>query len=120
MTARVLHGDVAEVCATLEADSFDAILCDPPYALTANKRGGTGAASLNLNSPAGRSRIGTEGGGFMGCAWDSAIPGPDVWAAERLGRKWIGCELSMEYTALAKDRTAQRGLPFRDHPGGKP
>ena len=32
--------------------------------------------------------------------------------AERLGRRWIGIELSAEYAALARRRTAQAGLPF--------
>ncbi len=44
-----------------------AVVTDPPYNLTAHKKGGSGLASLNLNSPAGRSRITT---GFMGKAWD--------------------------------------------------
>jgi hypothetical protein len=33
--------------------------------------------------------------------------------AERLGRRWIGIELSAEYVALARRRTAQAGLPFK-------
>ena len=63
---------------SLAAESIDACVTDPPYALTANKKGGSGAASLNENSPAGRSRIGT---GFMGKKWDAAVPGPEVWTA---------------------------------------
>jgi site-specific DNA-methyltransferase (adenine-specific) len=38
--------------------------------LTSKKRGGSGEASLNLDSPAGRSRV-TTGGGFMGKEWDA-------------------------------------------------
>jgi site-specific DNA-methyltransferase (adenine-specific) len=30
---RVLHGDCRDVLATLPADSFDAVCCDPPYEL---------------------------------------------------------------------------------------
>jgi DNA modification methylase len=64
----VLHGgDCLEVMASLPENSVDAIVCDPPYHLTTGKKGGTGVASLNVNSPAGRSRIST---GFMGKAWD--------------------------------------------------
>jgi len=39
-------------------------------------------ASVNLNSPAGRSRIGVGngGGGFMGHKWDSAVPSAELWA----------------------------------------
>jgi site-specific DNA-methyltransferase (adenine-specific) len=73
-------GDCRDVLPTLEASSFDACLCDPPYGLTANKKGGSGVASLNERSPAGRSRIGT-GGGFMGNKWDAGVPGPETWAA---------------------------------------
>ena len=51
---------------------------DPPYHLTADKKGGTGIASLNENSPAGRARIST---GFMGKHWDGGDIAfrPDVW-----------------------------------------
>lgn len=50
MAFKVRTGDVAEVCATLPENSFDACLTDPPYGLS-----------------------------FMGKAWDHAVPGPDVW-----------------------------------------
>jgi len=43
-------GDVAEVLPTLEPESFDACLCDPPYGLK-----------------------------FMGKAWDHGVPGAEVW-----------------------------------------
>jgi site-specific DNA-methyltransferase (adenine-specific) len=54
----------------------DAIVTDPPYALTANKKGGSGVASVNAETPYGRSMIGTGNGsgGFMGMAWDSKLP----------------------------------------------
>ncbi len=79
---RTIWGRVREVLNTQPECSFDACLCDPPYALTANKRGGSGTASVNLDSPYGRARIGTGNGagGFMGQKWDSEIPGPAVWA----------------------------------------
>ena len=71
-TARwvVEQGDCLDVLRALPDACVDAIVTDPPYELTANKKGGSGAASLNVDSPAGRSRIGT-GGGFMGKAWDA-------------------------------------------------
>src|SRR5690606_33423356 len=73
------HGDVLDVLPTLEADSFDAMLTDPPYHLTAGKRGGRGEASVNLNTPAGRSRVTT---GFMGKEWDGGDVAfrPETWA----------------------------------------
>jgi len=72
----IYHGDCREILPTL--DQVDAVVTDPPYGLTANKKGGTGKASLNLNSPAGRSRIST-GGGFMGQLWDSSVPDVEYW-----------------------------------------
>lgn len=67
---RVVRGECVDAMRALPDASVDAVVTDPPYDLTANKRGGTGSASLNLDSPAGRARIGT-GGGFMGKAWDA-------------------------------------------------
>jgi hypothetical protein len=70
----VLHlGDSVEVMRSMADESVDAIVTDPPYELTSGKRGGTGAASINLDSPYGRARIGTGNGagGFMGKAWDA-------------------------------------------------
>ena len=74
---KVVHGDCLDVMREMDAASVDAIVTDPPYALTANKKGGTGPASLNVASPAGRARVTT---GFMGKAWDGKIPGVEVWA----------------------------------------
>jgi len=67
MHAAIYVGDMRERLAEIPDESVDAIVTDPPYHLTTGKKGGTGVASLNPNSPAGRSRIGT---GFMGKVWD--------------------------------------------------
>lgn len=48
----VHEGDCRAVLADLPADTFHAVVTDPPYGL-----------------------------GFMGQAWDHAVPGPDYWAA---------------------------------------
>ena len=71
--ATLFHGDCIEVMRGLPDASVDAVVTDPPYDLTSGKKGGTGAASVNLDSPYGHSRIGTGNGsgGFMGKAWDS-------------------------------------------------
>ena len=76
------HGDCLEVLRTLADNSIDSIVTDPPYGLTANKKGGTGVASVNLDSPYGRARIGTGNGagGFMGLKWDVDVPSVEVWA----------------------------------------
>ncbi len=47
----VIHGDCLEVIPTMEADSIDAIITDPPYGLS-----------------------------FMGKAWDHGVPGVPFWA----------------------------------------
>mgnify|MGYP001592992570 FL=1 len=74
-----LHvGDCVDVLRALPDASVDACVCDPPYDLTAKKNGGSGLASLNVDSPAGRSRITT---GFMGKAWDGTgiAFDPETW-----------------------------------------
>jgi site-specific DNA-methyltransferase (adenine-specific) len=63
----LLRGDCLALLPTLAENSIDACVTDPPYHLTTGKNGGSGIASLNENSPAGRARIST---GFMGKAWD--------------------------------------------------
>ncbi len=77
---RLYLGDCSDVLASLPENSIDSVVCDPPYGLTQNKRGGSGVASLNLASPAGRSRV-TTGGGFMGKEWDAGVPDMEYWAA---------------------------------------
>lgn len=68
----VHQGDCVEVMRGMAENSVEAIVTDPPYDLTSNKRGGSGVASVNLDTPYGRARIGTGNGagGFMGKAWD--------------------------------------------------
>jgi DNA modification methylase len=63
----VFHGDCRDVMRDLPDDSVDSVVTDPPYDLTANKRGGSGEASVTLANPYGRARI----GGFMGKEWDA-------------------------------------------------
>jgi site-specific DNA-methyltransferase (adenine-specific) len=50
MTFFVHHGDCREVMATLDAESVDAVVCDPPYGLS-----------------------------FMGKGWDHGVPGVEFW-----------------------------------------
>jgi len=73
------HGDSREVLKTLAEASVDSIVCDPPYHLTTGKKGGTGPASVNLENPYGRARVGT---GFMGMKWDGGDIAHDAsfWA----------------------------------------
>jgi len=80
MSMEILHGDCVSQMSQMSPESVDAIVTDPPYHLTAGKKGGAGVASLNLNSPAGRSRVTT---GFMGKVWDGGDVAfrPETWAA---------------------------------------
>lgn len=76
---RLHTGDCLDVLRTLADASVDSVVTDPPYHLTTGKKGGTGPASVNLESPYGRARITT---GFMGQAWDGGdiAFNPAVWA----------------------------------------
>lgn len=76
------HGDCLAVLRTMPDNSVDSIVTDPPYGLTTNKKGGTGVASVNLESPYGCARIctGNGAGGFMGHKWDSDVPSVEIWA----------------------------------------
>lgn len=67
------HGDLFDVLPTFPDNHFDSVVTDPPYDLTSNKKGGSGVASVDLDSPYGRARIGAGNGagGFMGMKWDS-------------------------------------------------
>lgn len=71
-------GDCRDVLPHLEAESVHAVVCDPPYDLTSGKKGGSGPASVNLNSPHGRARITA---GFMGHSWDATGVAfdPETW-----------------------------------------
>lgn len=81
----LIQGDCVVEMAKLPAESIDSVVCDPPYDLTSGKKGGSGAASVNLTSPYGRARIGTGNGpgGFMGQAWDGTGVAfdPATWEA---------------------------------------
>jgi site-specific DNA-methyltransferase (adenine-specific) len=54
MSAEVILGDCLEVMPSLAAESFDAVITDPPYGL-----------------------------GFMGKHWDHGVPGVDFWTEAR-------------------------------------
>jgi len=69
MKATLYRGDCLDVLAAMEPDSVDAIVCDPPYGLSPD-----GKARTWDDIEEGRAR-----GGFMGKAWDGAVPGVE-WA----------------------------------------
>lgn len=64
----ILRGDVLEVCQGLDAASYAACFCDPPYGLGETRSPQRFSRSMNR-------------GGFMGMKWDAQVPGPETWAA---------------------------------------
>jgi site-specific DNA-methyltransferase (adenine-specific) len=75
MSDFTLHiGDCREVLKTLPEASVDSIVCDPPYGLSREPD----MAEVLRHWLAGDDYTHT-GGGFMGKAWDSFVPGPAVW-----------------------------------------
>lgn len=88
MVIRVEEGDCRDVLATLEADSIDACVTDPPYHLTSIVKR-FGATSLGDDTRTSeRSREGSDSyarmaRGFMGKTWDggSVAFDPDTWRA---------------------------------------
>lgn len=77
----LFEGDCRDVMElALAENSVDSIVTDPPYHLTTGKKGGSGEASVNLDSPYGRARVTT---GFMGMKWDGGDVAmrPETWRA---------------------------------------
>lgn len=75
VSVRIEEGDCRKWLATMPDNCVDSIVTDPPYHLTTGKKGGTGPASVNLESPYGRARVTT---GFMGMTWDGGDVAYDV------------------------------------------
>lgn len=75
MTVRIIHGNMLEVLATLDADIIDSCVTDPPYHLTSIVKR-FGKTSLDDDTQTSeRSRGGADGyaraaRGFMGKTWD--------------------------------------------------
>jgi site-specific DNA-methyltransferase (adenine-specific) len=89
--ASVLAGDLLQTLPGLPDNHFDAVLCDPPYHLTQNSRGGSAGKCSRQpgdggTTPYGRHRVGTDtsiGKGFMGQTWDGGDIAfrPETWKA---------------------------------------
>jgi len=79
MSTRIINGDCLIELLSIADCSIDSCVTDPPYHLTTGKKGGTGPASVNLESPYGRARVTT---GFMGMKWDGGdiAHNPALWA----------------------------------------
>lgn len=70
---RLIVGDCVEVMAAMEAESVDAVVTDPPYALTSEVATTRSAFPGRYNGTEGQRR------GFMGQTWDGALPGVETW-----------------------------------------
>jgi site-specific DNA-methyltransferase (adenine-specific) len=75
--------DCRDVLAGLAAGSIDAVVCDPPYDLTAVSHRGSQRTN-NPKTPLGRHRLQSTGG-FMGQRWDATgiAFDPSLWVAVR-------------------------------------
>jgi len=89
--SKILEGNLLDILPTLPDNHFDAVLCDPPYHLTQNSRGGSARKCSRQpgdggTTPYGRHRVGTDtstGTGFMGQTWDGGDIAfrPETWEA---------------------------------------
>lgn len=69
-------GDCLDILKTLEANSVDAVITDPPYGLSDHPEPDvTACLTAWLKGDAYR----PNKRGFMGHSWDAWVPGPEVW-----------------------------------------
>src|SRR5512139_2648762 len=82
MTIRVLGGDCLEILPTLDENSIDACVTDPPYHLTSivKRFGGNNSAPAQFGTDGAYARASA---GFMGKQWDGGDIAfrPETWAA---------------------------------------
>lgn len=71
----LVQGDCLDVLKSLEDNSVDSVVTDPPYGLSKEP---------DINEVLSKWLAGEEydhgHGGFMGKSWDSFVPHPDIWA----------------------------------------
>ncbi len=79
---RIINGNCLGIMKTFPSNSIDSIVCDPPYALVGDSRGG----SLSIGDKTikfGRSGPSKNGvsikKGFMGKEWDGQLPSIEIW-----------------------------------------
>ncbi|MFE4420375.1 DNA-methyltransferase [Streptomyces sp. NPDC056817] len=77
-SVRLYLGEALDVLPTLPDSSVDAIVCDPPYALTELPTTlVTDALTAWLTGD--RAHVPAAGRGFMGRDWDRFVPPPAIW-----------------------------------------
>lgn len=74
--ACLILGDCIEAMRKLPDNSVDAVVCDPPYGLSKHSPEMVMEA---LTCWLAGKPFAPKGKGFMGAAWDSFLPGPEVW-----------------------------------------
>ena len=71
---QIIHGDCLEQLKTLEDNSVDSVVTDPPYGLSREP---------DIREVLEKWLAGEDythrGSGFMGKTWDSFVPGPSIW-----------------------------------------
>src|SRR5690625_83402 len=71
---RIIQGDCLDELKTMEDNSVDSVVTDPPYGLSKEP---------DINEVLTKWIAGEEydhkHGGFMGKSWDSFVPHPDIW-----------------------------------------
>jgi site-specific DNA-methyltransferase (adenine-specific) len=79
MTVRLLCGDCRDQLASLDDNSIDACVTDPPYGLTQASRNGSPRTN-NPETPFDRTKLGDRG--FMGKQWDNGevAHDPKFWS----------------------------------------
>ena len=74
----IRHGDCLEVLRSLEDNSVDSVVTDPPYGLS-NTKPAQVADVLAAWVAGDTEAVPEKKGGFMGADWDSFVPPPAVW-----------------------------------------
>ncbi len=74
ITELLLHGDSLHVLKTMEDNSVDSVVTDPPYGLSKEPDINEVLTKWVAGEPYDHGH-----GGFMGKAWDSFVPHPDIW-----------------------------------------
>lgn len=75
----IRHGDCLEVLRSLDDNSVDSVVTDPPYGLS-NTKPAQVADVLAAWVTGDTEAVPAKKGGFMGKDWDSFVPPPAVWA----------------------------------------
>lgn len=75
---KLLKGNNLELLKTLEDNSIDAVVMDPPYSLTSIKKrfGKEGSAPAQYGKDGAFQRASK---GFMGKEWDAEVPTVEFW-----------------------------------------